>query len=115
MLKERINYGVSASDVLLYPAFKSLPRDPIHPKFNDEKELRKALWMLGINVRDGWIEEINTHRNLQKQVVTCLQFRGIERTDTAWLRSGCASIEAIKNSTRDKSLRKELDNIRNRG
>lgn len=109
VLNTHVNFGVSASDVLLHSSFSHLPRNPVHPKFNDVRELHKVLHQLGLDTSLEVVEVQCTHRNLQKQVVTCLMFRGAERTDKAWLNSGCASIEALKASTNDLSLRKELD------
>lgn len=109
------NYGVSVTDVLVHDLFKDLDRDPIHPKFDDERALKKALWDFGLDIHLE-INEVNcTHRNLQNQVVTCIMYRGAERTDPEWLKSGCASLEAVKASTQDYSLKQELDNMRNKG
>lgn len=109
------DYGISQSDVLIHDYFKDLERNPAHPKFNDVRSLHKVLWELGLDTSKPITERLCTHRNLQKEVVTCLMYRGEERTDKGWLQSGCASIEAVKKSTRDKSLQQELDRMRNKG
>lgn len=98
-INTHINYGVSASDVLLHPSFKDLQRDPVHPKFNDVRELHKVLFQLGIDTSQEVEERLCTHRNLQNKVMTCVMYRGAERTDKSWLKSGCASLVALKYST----------------
>ena len=64
-------------------------------KNNDDKAKKDILFALGLDVNhpDGIEEELVEHRNLQKQVVKCIRFTGIERRDKSWLRSGCATME----------------------
>ena len=64
-------------------------------KNNDDKAKKDILFTLGLDVNhpDGVEEELVEHRNLQKQVVKCIRFTGVERTDKSWLRSGYASME----------------------
>lgn len=62
---------------------------------NDVKAKNKILWICGIDVENeyGVEEELVEHRNWQNQVVKCIRFVGVERTDREWLRSGLASME----------------------
>ena len=64
-------------------------------KSNDDKAKKAILFILGLDVNhpDGVEEELVEHRNLQKQVVKCIRFTGVERTDKSWLRSGYATME----------------------
>lgn len=45
------------------------------------------------------------HRNLQNKVVTAYRFEGQERTDKEWIKSGCASMDAVIASSKDDSMR----------
>lgn len=65
-------------------------------KNNDDNAKKDILFALGLDVNhpDGVEEELVEHRNLQKQVVKCIRFTAVERTDKSWLRSGCATMEA---------------------
>ena len=109
------NYGVSVSDLLIHPEFKELQRNPPHPKFNDTRTLERVLWELGLDTTQEYTTRECTHRNLQGDVVTCDMYRGRERTDKAWIQSGCASIEATMSSAGSAEMWRELQNIRNRG
>lgn len=64
-------------------------------KNNDSAAKKKILWMCGLNVNhpDGVEEEVVEHRNWQKQIVKCVRFTGVERTDQEHLRSGLATME----------------------
>lgn len=104
------NYGISVSDLLVHPEFKDLQRDPIHPKFNDERALKKVLWELGMDTSCPIHTTTCTHRNLQGQVVTCLRYVGEERCDDSWCDNGYASVHALdKRSARRKNRMREID------
>lgn len=81
--------SVSLSDLITTKEWLEAERD------NDSAAKKKILWMCGLDVNhpDGVEEEVVEHRNWQKQIVKCVRFTGVERTDQEWLRSGLATME----------------------
>src|SRR5690554_4268336 len=75
----------------------------------DEEEKKKILYSLGLDVyhEDGVEEEYSTHRNLKKQIVTCVRYIARERTDYEWLSSGMATMEAHM-AAADTETRKDM-------
>ncbi|MDX9668698.1 hypothetical protein [Pseudomonas sp. P8_250] len=45
------------------------------------------------------------HRNLQNKIVSCYRFEGQERLDSEWIKSGCATMQAVISSSKDDSMR----------
>lgn len=62
-----------------------------------EGVLKDILYKHGVDVLDYPVEAVvDTHRAFcTKQPVTCLRYRGVERTDWEWLHSGNASMEVL--------------------
>lgn len=84
-------------------------------KNNDDKAKKDILFTLGLDVNhpEGVEEELVEHRNLQKQVVKCIRFTGVERTDKSWLRSGYATMEGHL-AAASPDLRQEMINMSRR-
>lgn len=107
------NYGVSIVDVLKYFELQGIT--PPHPSLQDDRLLERALWTLGLDISNGYQDHVRPHRSLMGTEENCLCFRGMERTDKSWLNSGYSSLEAVKGSSDDISMQRELERIRNRG
>lgn len=78
---------------------------------NDKVAMKKVLWDNGLNVNLGFEEQYCTHRNLQKQVVTCVRYVGKERTDKEFLATGAASLDAHIESSGCKEMINELKQL----
>lgn len=96
------DFNLSVSDLLLIDGFKEA-----YGK-EDNRTVRKILFMNGLNIKEPYEVVVTTHRNLRNQVVTCERYEGSERLDTAWLKSGFASMYAIIEATKDDNLRHTL-------
>lgn len=108
------NYGVSIVDVLEYYKLQGLK--PPHPALQlDDRLLNKALWDLGLDTSLGFNEHSRPHRSLKGTTEDCLCFRGMERTDSKWLQSGYSTFEAVKGSSKDPAMQRELERLRNKG
>lgn len=108
-----VPYSLSLSDLYLIDNFKevfdSLPRNTVHWPNGPEKEfVMKTLYENGMLTHDVEVSEPINHRNLRNQVVLCSRIEGFERCDEQWLRSGCASLDAVIAGCQDSSLRAEL-------
>ena len=75
-------------------------------------ELLDIAYQHGLNVKKYYKIEKGLHRNLQGKVVDCEYIISEERLDKEWIKSGNASLEATIASSKDGSLRKELNNLR---
>ena len=108
-----VPYHLSLSDLYLIDNFKevfdSLPRNPVHWPAGKEKDfVLKTLFENGMMPQNIEVSEPVQHRNLRNQVVLCSRIEGYERCEEAWLRSGCASLNAVIAGCRDASLRADL-------
>lgn len=94
---------LSYYDLMNQPEFKQAVKD------NDKKLMDKLLYSVGVNVEAGYETITCNHRPLG----TNKEWLGpmiayFERTDSAWLKSGNASLEAHINACSDPFLRGEL-------
>jgi len=85
-----MNYILSLSDVVM--ALK-LSGEDINSSnlLADERRLKAALWVMGLDINHKYEDNLCNHRNLQGQVVHCIRYEGSERTDKSWLNSGHAT------------------------
>tara|TARA_R110000803_G_scaffold13482_9_gene37927 strand:- start:11035 stop:11385 length:351 start_codon:yes stop_codon:yes gene_type:complete len=75
-------------------------------------QLLDIAYQHGLNVKKHYKIKKGLHRNLKGKVVECEYIIAEERMDKKWIRSGNASLEATIASSKDGSLRKELNNLR---
>lgn len=115
-----VDYALSASDLNLVDDFKEDFTKSI-AAFPDNYEIVEEVGERHIYIKDGSIlshlrqngmdtdEPVEVvfvqHRNLQNKVVSCYRFEGQERLDDEWIRSGCASMNAVIASSKDDSMR----------
>lgn len=78
---------------------------------DDKAQLQRILYKNGMDTDKGIEEQYCTHRNLQKEVVTCVRYVGSERCDQNWIKQGAASLEAYIDSAKDSSLKEELKSL----
>ena len=99
----KVPYFLSESDVMLLDEWYDGVEDKEPGKF------ARILWDNGMNIVDYPVEEqMNTHRNLRNQVVTCRRWYSGERTDSDWAKKGAMSFEAMIASTTDRSFQDDL-------
>ncbi|WP_443698926.1 hypothetical protein [Pseudomonas sp.] len=99
-----VGINLSLSDMLLVDDFaEAFGKD-------NKPAIHAFLYENGLDVEQGVEEFICQHRNLRKEVVTCILYQGHSRMDTPWLKSGAASWEAIVESC-DLELRIALKTI----
>lgn len=73
--------------------------------FVRDETILKHLQRNGMNTAES-VELVSVqHRNLQNKIVTAYRFEGQERTDKEWIKSGCASMDAVIASSKDDSMR----------
>ncbi|MNE64108.1 hypothetical protein D3C80_1594980 [compost metagenome] len=115
-----VDYALSVSDLKLIEKFKD-DFDKSINGFPEHYEIVEEVGERHIFVRDDSIlshlqqngmdtnEPVEIvfvqHRNLQNKVVSCYRFEGQERLDDEWIRSGCASMNALIASSKDDSMR----------
>jgi hypothetical protein len=97
-----VEYSLSFSDLMMIDRFK------VAIKEEDIQAVHRVLFENGLDVSQGATVVSCIHRNLQGKEFTGPRYEGYERLDSVWVKSGAASMEAIIESTCDKSLRKEL-------
>lgn len=96
-------YYLSLSDLLRVEGFASAFSK------NDKKEIDKILFNNGVDVSKGVRENVCNHRSLTGEVVNCLRYEGIERSDRSWRDTGAASLEAwINSETSFTDMKQEL-------
>ena len=76
------------------------------------EQLLDIAYKHGLNVKKFYKIEKGLHRNFQGKVIDCEYLIAEERLDKEWIKSGNATLEAVIASTKDKSLRKELNDMR---
>lgn len=96
-------YSVSLSDLITTKEWMNAEAE------DDQLAKEFILHQCGLDVHhpDGYEEEYVTHRNWQKQVVTCIRYTGVERTDPEYLQSGMATMEAHM-AAADVETRKDM-------
>lgn len=97
-----VPYSLSVSDLLLIPDFQQAYGS------GDKDKIKEILFKNGMETSHGVDEVYCTHRNLRGKVVSCVRYESGERTDDAWLNSGCASLDATIASVPDYNKRVEL-------
>lgn len=97
-----VDFSLSMSDLVLIKEFAEA--------FNgDDKEtIKKILFENGMDTSGAIDEIVCTHRNLRRQVVTCVRYEGLERSDECWLKNPACSWDAKVAACEDKHLRIQL-------
>lgn len=77
-------------------------------EIENKKVFEAILFTNGMDVSLGYELVACNHRTINKIEYYGIRVEGFERTDAAWLATGCASLEAQIEATNDKSLRHTL-------
>lgn len=96
------DYALSFADLMLIDDFKEASLK------NDQETMRRVLFENGLEVSKHYEIRVCTHRTLTNTVFNGPRFEGEERLDSVWLKSGCASLEATIESSKDPAMRYEL-------
>lgn len=99
------HYALSFHDLYLVDGFKEAQET------DNTKILEAILFTNGMDVELGYEFVHCRHRTINKIEYEGIRVEGFERLDKAWLDTGCASKEAIIESTPDIYLRRELRNM----
>lgn len=95
--------SLSLYDLLAQPEFKKAMME------GDDKRVDELLYSVGVDLEKGYQVVDRLHRPLgTNQVVSGSVVVYSERLDEEWIASGCASMDAIINSTKDSSVRAEM-------
>lgn len=97
-----VDYALSVSDLWLVDGFKEAFMN------GDEAKVKQFLFQNGMDVSQGYEENLCQHRNLQNKVTMCIRYEGYERLDREWIKSGAASMDAIIGSSNDPHMRATL-------
>lgn len=115
-----VDFTLSVSDLNLIEQFKkdftaSMEVFPLGYKivetpgerhiFIEDSTVLQHLYNNGMDIEESVEVVFIQHRNLQNKVVSCYRFEGNERLDSAWIKSGSATLEAIIASSKDSSMR----------
>lgn len=74
----------------------------------NSKIFEAILYTNGMDVKLGYELVACNHRTINKIEYYGIRVEGFERLDDAWLATGCASMEAQIEATKDDSLRRHL-------
>lgn len=96
------DYNLSFHDLFLVDGFKEAYES------QNVKVFEAILQTNGVDVQLGYELEASTHRTINNILYTGVRVQGFERTDEAWIATGCASIDAQIRATRDLELRTHL-------
>jgi hypothetical protein len=96
------DYNLSFHDLFLVDGFKEAYES------QNSKVFEAILQTNGMEVGLGYELEASTHRTINNILYTGVRVQGFERTDEAWIATGCASIDAQIRATRDLELRTHL-------
>lgn len=96
------DYALSFHDLNLVDGFKEA-----HDSQN-LKVFESILQTNGFDVSLGYELVACNHRTINNIEYYGIRVEGFERTDKAWLSTGCASLEAQIEATKDKTLRHTL-------
>jgi hypothetical protein len=96
------DYNLSFHDLFLVDGFKEAYES------QNVKVFEAILQTNGVDVNLGYELEASTHRTINNILYTGIRVQGFERTDEAWIATGCASIDAQIRATRDLELRTHL-------
>lgn len=104
-----VDFNLSLSDLVLDKTFAKAYGE------NNETTIKSTLYKYGMDVSLPYEEKYCTHRNLQKEIVSCVRFEGYERTDEAYIKSGMASTDAVIASSKDPHMRDLLKSMSREG
>lgn len=96
------DFNLSFHDLLMVDGFRQAIETGATEPF------LSILFQNGMNVDEGYEIVNNTHRTLQNKVFSGNLVHGYERTDAAWIATGCASMAARIRAVKDLDLRTEL-------
>lgn len=96
------DYALSFHDLNLVDGFKEAQAS------NNKKVFEAILYTNGMDTSLGYELVACKHRTINKIEYDGVRVQGFERIDAAWIATGCASPEAIIESTPDITLRHEL-------
>lgn len=96
------DYNLSFHDLFLVDGFKEAYES------QNIKVFEAILKTNGMDVSLGYELVASTHRTINNILYTGVRVQGFERTDQAWIGTGCASIDAQIRATRDLELRTHL-------
>lgn len=96
------DYNLSFHDLFLVDGFKEAYES------QNTKVFEAILQTNGMEVGLGYELVVSTHRTINNILYTGVRVQGFERTDEAWIATGCASIDAQIRATRDLELRTHL-------
>lgn len=96
------DYNLSFHDLFLVDGFKDAYDS------QNTKLFEAILKTNGMEVELGYELVASTHRTINNILYTGVRVQGFERTDEAWIATGCASIDAQIRATRDLELRTHL-------
>lgn len=96
------DYALSFHDLNLVDGFKEAYET------QNTKVFEAILQTNGFDVSLGYELVACNHRTINNIEYYGIRVEGFERTDKAWLATGCASMDAQIEATKDKSLRKTL-------
>lgn len=97
-----IEYSLSFSDLVLVDGFKKAVME------QDIQTVHRILFENGMDVSKKVNIRSCIHRNLQGKEFNGPRYEGMERLDDFWIKSGCASMEAIIESSDDPHMRVTL-------
>lgn len=96
------DYNLSFHDLFLVDGFKEAYES------QNVKVFEAILKTNGMEVGLGYELIASTHRTINNILYTGIRVQGFERTDAAWIATGCASIDAQIRSVKDEEVRKHL-------
>lgn len=96
------DYALSFHDLELVDGFNEAYET------QNKKIFEAILQTNGFNVALGYELVACNHRTINNIEYYGIRVEGFERTDAAWLATGCASLEAQIEATNDESLRHTL-------
>lgn len=96
------DYNLSFHDLFLVDGFKEAFES------QNVKVFEAILHTNGMDTDLGYEQVYSTHRTINNILYTGIRIQGFERTDQAWIATGCASIDAQIRASKDISLRTHL-------
>lgn len=78
-------------------------------------QLLDIAYVHGLDIDKGYSVKKCLHRNLYKEIVYCEYLVANERLDEEWIKSGCATIEAVMAASGNIEMYHELQQLQNGG
>lgn len=103
------DYALSFHDLMMVDGFKEAYDT------QNKKVFEAILQTNGFEVGLGYELVACNHRTINNIEYYGIRVEGFERTDKAWIATGCASMEAQIEATKDKSLRHTLRQMNYQG